>query len=141
MGEDVVLATDVLLDQVVLALVLEDDVDLLGAWAADVRAEHDIVGALAVHVSLVELAVEELDVATAAVDVLLVLDGELDHQGLVHVRHWREGGAHAVEPCVLACLSALVQLLVAVETYQHSARTCQPQPPCGWTAPRRQGCR
>ena len=85
MSEDVVLAPDVLLDQMVLALVLKDDVDLLGAGSADVRAEHDVVGALTVHVRLVELAVEKLDVATAAVDVLLVLHSELDHQRLVPV--------------------------------------------------------
>ena len=82
MSEDVVLAPDVLLDQMVLALVLKDDVDLLGAGSADVRAEHDVVGALTVHVRLVELAVEKLDVATAAVDVLLVLDGELHDEPL-----------------------------------------------------------
>lgn len=72
-----------LLDKVVLALVAEYDVDLLGAGAADVRAEHDVVGRVAVHVGLVELAVEELNVAATAVDVLLVLDRELDHEGLV----------------------------------------------------------
>ena len=86
MSEDVVLAPDVLLDQMVLALVLKDDVDLLGAGSADVRAEHDVVGALAVHVRLVELAIKELDVAAAAVDVLLMLHGELDHQRFVPVK-------------------------------------------------------
>ena len=81
MSEDVVLAPDVLLDQVVLALVLKADVDLLAAAGA----EHDIVGALAVHVHLVKLAVKKLDVAATAVNVLLMLQGELDHQRLVPV--------------------------------------------------------
>ena len=67
----------------VLALVAEDDVDLLGAGAADVRAKHDVVRRVPVHVRLVELAVEELDVAATAVNVLLVLHRKLDHQGLV----------------------------------------------------------
>ena len=53
-------APDVLLDEVVLALVLEDDVHLLGAGAADVGAEHHVVGGVAVHVRLVKLAVEQL---------------------------------------------------------------------------------
>merc|ERR1719458_2168148 len=48
MSEHIVLAPDVLLDQVVLALVGEDDVDLLGAGAADVRAEHDVVRGVSV---------------------------------------------------------------------------------------------
>ena len=39
-------------------------------------AEHDIVGALAVHVRLVKLAVKMLDVAATTVDVLLMLHGE-----------------------------------------------------------------
>merc|ERR1719495_2489550 len=43
-SEHVILTADVLLDQVVLALVLEDDVDLLGAGAADVGTEHHVVG-------------------------------------------------------------------------------------------------
>ena len=37
-GEDVVLAPDLLLDEVVLALVAEDNVDFLGARATNVRA-------------------------------------------------------------------------------------------------------
>ena len=70
----------------VLALVGEDDVDLLGAGAADVGTEHDVVGRVAVHVRLVELAVKELDVAAATVNILLMLHRELDHQGLVPAR-------------------------------------------------------
>lgn len=46
----VVLALDVLVDEVVLSLVVEDDVDLLGGVAADVGAEHNVVLGLAVHV-------------------------------------------------------------------------------------------
>jgi hypothetical protein len=37
-GEDVILATDLFLGQEVLAVVVEDDVDLLGAGAANVRS-------------------------------------------------------------------------------------------------------
>lgn len=42
----------------VLAVMAEDDVNLLGARAADVGAEHNVVGRLAVHVLLVQGAVE-----------------------------------------------------------------------------------
>ena len=83
MGEHVILAPDVLLDKVVLALVREDDVNLLSAGAADVGAEHDVVGGVSVHGGLVQAAVEELDVSTAAVNVLLVLNSELDNKGFV----------------------------------------------------------
>ena len=48
-------------------------------------AEHDIVGALSVHVRLVKLAVKMLDVAATTVNVLLMLHGELDHQRHVPV--------------------------------------------------------
>jgi len=37
-GEDVILATDLFLGQEVLAVVVEDDVDLLGAGPANVRS-------------------------------------------------------------------------------------------------------
>ena len=43
------LASDVLLDEQVLPIVVEDDVDLLGARSADVWAEHNIVGGLSIH--------------------------------------------------------------------------------------------
>ena len=46
-------AADVLLDEQVLPLVVEDDVNLLGARSADVWTKHDVVVRLAVHVSLV----------------------------------------------------------------------------------------
>lgn len=46
----IVLALDVLVDQVILALVVEDDVHFLRRVAADVGPEHDIVLGLAVHV-------------------------------------------------------------------------------------------
>ena len=82
MGVDVVLAPDLLLGQEVPVLVVEDDMDLLGAGTADVGAKHDVVGGLAVP-GLVEGAVDELDVAGAAIDVLLVHDGELDDEGLL----------------------------------------------------------
>lgn len=49
-GEFVILALDVLLDQMVLSLVVEDDVDALGAVSANVGAEHNVVLRVAVHV-------------------------------------------------------------------------------------------
>ena len=48
--ELVILALDVFVDQVVLSLVVEDDVDALGAVATDVGTEHDVVLGVAVHV-------------------------------------------------------------------------------------------
>ena len=78
MGEDVVLAADVLLGQKVLSLVVEDNVHLLSAWAADVGTKHDVVGRVAMHGLLVKSTGEYLDIATTAVDVLFMLYGELD---------------------------------------------------------------
>ena len=53
---------------------------------ANIGSEHDVVRRFSMHVRLVELAVEKLDVAATTVNVLLVLYGELDHQRLVPVR-------------------------------------------------------
>ena len=72
-----------LFDEMILALVAEDDVDLFRARTADVGTEHDVVRGFAVHVGLVQGAVEHLDVATTTVDVLLVFHGELHNQLLV----------------------------------------------------------
>ncbi len=54
------LASNVVLDEEVLALVVEDDVYLLGAWSTDVRPEHDVVVGLSVHVLLVHRTREYL---------------------------------------------------------------------------------
>ena len=77
--------------------------------------KHDEVGRLSVHVLGIETAVEQLGVATSAVDVLLVLDGELDNDRLVAVRKWLEFGRRGVELGVLAGLDALALLSVSVE--------------------------
>lgn len=45
---------------------------LLGSWPADIWTEHDFVWRFAVHVSLVQFAVENLEVSTTAIDVLFM---------------------------------------------------------------------
>ena len=67
------------------------------------------------HVLGVQAAVEQLGIATAAVDVLLVLDGELEDQGLVAVREGLELSGEGIELGILAGLDALALLGVAVE--------------------------
>lgn len=58
------------------------------------------------HVTLVQVGGEDLDVASSTVDLLLVLDGELDDQRLPIVAEWREAGGQGVEPGVLAGLES-----------------------------------
>ncbi len=67
------------------------------------------------HIFGIEGAVEELGVPATAVNVLLVLDGELQDQGLVLVGEGLELGGGGVELGVLAGLNTLVLLGVAVE--------------------------
>lgn len=74
---------------------------LLGTRTADVRAKHDFVGTLAVHVLLFQLAVEDFEVATSTVDVLFMFHGELYHQGLALVAERLELARESVEPRVL----------------------------------------
>ena len=67
------------------------------------------------HILLVQSGGEHLDVATAAVDVLLVFDGELNDGLFALVAELVEGSGQSVEFGVLACLDALVGFGVAVE--------------------------
>ena len=71
---EVSLARDVLGDEVVGALVVEDDVDAASFGTADIRSEHEGVGRVSVEVLLVQTVGDQLDVSSTAVDVLLVLD-------------------------------------------------------------------
>lgn len=100
MGVNVILASDFLVDEVVLSLVAENDVDLLGSGTANVGAEHDFVGGVAVHLRWHEIAVKHLHVSTAAVNVLLVLDGELDDQGLTLIAEGLEFARESVEASI-----------------------------------------
>merc|ERR1719323_2005976 len=78
MGENVILATDFLLNQVILAFVVEDDMDFLGSRTTDVRAEHNEVRGFSVHVSLVQRTVKKLGVTTTTINVLFMFDCELN---------------------------------------------------------------
>lgn len=66
--------------------------------------EHDVVFGVSMHVCLVEVSGEQLDVASPAVDVLLVLHSELDHQGLSLVAEGLKASRRRVEVGILAGL-------------------------------------
>ncbi|MDK2413471.1 hypothetical protein QHH03_30745, partial [Aphanizomenon sp. 202] len=53
MRKYIVLTTDFFLDQMVLTLIVENYMNLLGAWATDIRTKHNEVWRLSVHVFLV----------------------------------------------------------------------------------------
>eukprot|EP00760_Papus_ankaliazontas_P028153 PhM_4_TR3556/c0_g1_i1/m.67876 len=111
--ELVVLAAGLLLPQQVLAVVVEDEVDLLRV-AADVGAEHDEVLGVAGELLLLEVG-HHLEVAAAAVDALVVLDREGHDELLVLVGEGLgELAGERVEAGVLGGLDAGVDVLVAV---------------------------
>mmetsp|Transcript_17688 Transcript_17688/g.29729 ORF Transcript_17688/g.29729 Transcript_17688/m.29729 type:complete len:230 (+) Transcript_17688:896-1585(+) len=115
-GELVGLAVDGLLGQQVLSLVGEDGVHPLSASAANVGAEHDAVGSVTAEVRHLSTAGgrHQLDVATTAIHLLLVLDGELEDEGLaLVVERLRHLGVDGVEAGIRAGLDTLVSLLIA----------------------------
>lgn len=63
--------------------------------------EHNLVRALAMHVLLFERAIEYLDVSTTAVNVLLMLDGELNNEGIILIAKWSELFTESIKPRVL----------------------------------------
>lgn len=56
------------------------------------------------HVLLIETAVKDFKVATAAIDVLFMLHGELDDERLVFVAKRSEFVGKSIEASVLRCL-------------------------------------
>lgn len=73
-----------------------------------VLTKHYVVDRISVHVLLVEVGGEQLNVAAATVDALLVLHGELDDERLVLVVEVIEAGRQGVEAGVLARLQSCV---------------------------------
>lgn len=69
-----------------------------------VLTKHDVVNRVAMHVLLVDVGGEQFNVATAAVDALLVLHGKLDDERLVLVVEVIEAGRQGVEAGILARL-------------------------------------
>merc|ERR1719370_1355771 len=69
------------------------------------------------HVSLIQLAVEQLHVTTTAVNILLVLNSELDDKRLVHIGEGLELRRKGVKLGILACLDTLVKLGIQIYTY------------------------
>ena len=61
------------------SLVIEDDMDFPCARSTNIRTEHDSIRRVSIHLSLIEIAGEELDVATSTIDILLMLDAELNY--------------------------------------------------------------
>jgi hypothetical protein len=78
--------------------------------------EHDLVWGFAVHLLGFQVAVEQLDVSTAAIDVLFVFDGVLNDEVFSLVAERSELPGQRVEPSVLCRLYTLVDLKVVVES-------------------------
>ena len=118
MGEVVEHAAELLRALQVLALVVEDDVGLLVyassshclfTGTASIRSEHDGVLRIATELALVRSGGQQLDVGTTAVNVLLVLGRELQHEILsLVVEHLVHLGRVTVELGVLRGLDALI---------------------------------
>ena len=53
------------------------------------------------HVFGIEITVEKLDVTTAAVDILFMLDGELKHQGFLFISELGEFCTYGVKMGIL----------------------------------------
>lgn len=99
------LASDVFFYEQIFALVVEDYVDFLGAWTADIWAKHDVVWTVSMHAWLVDFAAEDFGIATTAVDVLFMLHCELNDQGLaLVVEGLLEFGRNSVESGILGSL-------------------------------------
>jgi len=78
--------------------------DFLSAWAADIWPKHDEVWRLSVHILWIEVTVEELDVSTATVNVLLMLYRELKDKCFLFVGELRELGGNCIKVGILGGL-------------------------------------
>lgn len=64
--------------------------------------KHDVILGVSMHVTLVKLIGEELDVTTSTVYLLLMLDSELDDQGLSLIAKWLKVDWQGIKVGILA---------------------------------------
>ena len=67
--------------------------------------KHDVILGVSVQITLVDIRGEDLDVATSTVNLLLMLDSELNDQGLSLIAKGLKAGRRGVEVGVLAGLN------------------------------------
>lgn len=101
----------------VFAVVVQDDVDFLGTRSADVRAKHKPVRRFSMHVFTVKRAIEYFNVSTAAIDVLFMFDGELDHQVFSFSAERWEFGAQSVEAGVFGGLDTWTRKKIITKSF------------------------
>mmetsp|Transcript_4917 Transcript_4917/g.11718 ORF Transcript_4917/g.11718 Transcript_4917/m.11718 type:complete len:383 (+) Transcript_4917:1064-2212(+) len=112
-GQVIGFGSDFFLDEVVFVLVevVQNNVGPLVGRSANIGAKHDGVGSLASEAVGIEFvsAGEEFDVGTAAIQVLFVLHGVLNDQGLVAADEgFVELCGNSVEPSIFRGLDSLV---------------------------------
>lgn len=66
--------------------------------------KHNVVLRVSMHISLIQVGWENLDVATATVDLLLMFDSKLNYQGLALIAEWFKTSRRSIKTSILACL-------------------------------------
>merc|ERR1712012_1151827 len=111
MGEIILLARNIFLNEeiIILSLTVQDNVCPLGT-TTDIRSKHDSIRSITTEFHSIKLITtgKELDVCTAAINILFVLDGILDNniltvraiEGFVHFR------AYSIKSCIFASLNS-----------------------------------
>lgn len=64
--------------------------------------KHDVILGVSMHVVLVNIRWEDLDIAASTVDLLLMLDGELDDKRLSLIAKGLKAGWDGIKACILA---------------------------------------
>jgi hypothetical protein len=110
------LARDGLGDHEVLTPVVEDDVHSTSGGSTDIWTEHDGIWRVTVEVGLIKTGRKQLDVSSTAINVLLLLDGVLEDEGLTMSggNGLVQLGGNLVEAGVIICLETLILLGIAV---------------------------
>jgi len=96
------LASDFFLCQKILSFVVENDMNFLCAVATDVWPKHNMIWCVSMHTLLVNVAGEQLNIATTTVNFLLMLHTELHNQCLSFIAEWLvKLGRDGIETCIL----------------------------------------
>lgn len=82
----------------------------------NIFTKHNFIRSFTVHFLWFQITIEQLNISTATINILLMFDCVLDDEVFAFITEGREFFGQSIKPSVLRCLYTLVSLDIIVES-------------------------